>query len=222
VTTIGHWAFSGCTSLISFEISNNGASTAKNGKIDTEAFKNCSSLISIEIPDGITMIENDVFVGCSKLAAIKIPQSVTTIGTGACNQCDNLEEVYFDGTREQWQQITIAANNDKLLYTKLYCCDETICEGVFRGNFLKRIDIPEATTTITDNAFKGYKNIETLYIPKSTTTIGNHAFSGCDNLKYIYYEGSKSAWKKIKIGEDNQKLNGGLFKQAKIFYEYKK
>ena len=58
------------------------------------AFAGCSSLTAIEIPTSVTSIENWAFAGCNNLTAIEIPTSVTSIGLGAFEECDNLKTIY--------------------------------------------------------------------------------------------------------------------------------
>ena len=61
------------------------------------AFSGCSSLKSINIPDSVTSIENYAFSGCSSLTSITISDSVTSIsymafnGTAYYNNPDNWE-----------------------------------------------------------------------------------------------------------------------------------
>ena len=55
MTSIGEWAFLGCSSLTS---------------IGNSAFYECSSLTSITIPDGVTSIGDLAFEGCSSLTSI--------------------------------------------------------------------------------------------------------------------------------------------------------
>ncbi|MBO7279671.1 MAG: leucine-rich repeat domain-containing protein, partial [Bacteroidaceae bacterium] len=51
--------------------------------IGSWAFDGCSSLTSITIPNSVTSIGNDAFDGCSSLTSITIPNSVTSIGNDA-------------------------------------------------------------------------------------------------------------------------------------------
>ena len=88
VTTIGYGAFDGCSSLTSVTI---GDSVTKIGE---RTFSGCSSLTSITIPDSVTTIGDSAFVGCSSLTSITIPDSVTTIGWYAFYGCISLTSVY--------------------------------------------------------------------------------------------------------------------------------
>ncbi len=50
---------------------------------------------------------------------------------------------------------------------------------------IELINIPQGTTTICDNAFRGCTGIKEVVIPESVTTIGNEAFNGCESLEKI-------------------------------------
>jgi len=62
------------------------------------AFHGCSALASITIPDGVISIESYVFFGCSALASITIPSSVTSIEWSAFGYCSALAIVYANPT----------------------------------------------------------------------------------------------------------------------------
>ena len=62
------------------------------------AFGGCTSLTNIEIPDSVTSIGDYAFGGCTSLTNIEIPDSVTSIGKYAFYYCTALEEIYFNAT----------------------------------------------------------------------------------------------------------------------------
>ncbi len=91
-TSIGSYAFSGCTGLTSITIPNSVTS------IDSRAFYGCTGLTSITIPDSVTSIGEDAFLGCTGLTSITIPASVTSIGDDAFYGCTGLTSATFENT----------------------------------------------------------------------------------------------------------------------------
>ena len=58
----------------------NGGNTYSVTSIGQYAFYGCSGLTSINIPNGVTSIEKYAFYYCSGLTSINIPNGVTSIG----------------------------------------------------------------------------------------------------------------------------------------------
>ena len=59
------------------------------------AFSGCTSLTSVNIPDSVTTIGFYAFEGCTSLTSVNIPDSVTTIGIHAFSGCSNLRHAYI-------------------------------------------------------------------------------------------------------------------------------
>ncbi|MBP3555585.1 MAG: leucine-rich repeat protein [Clostridia bacterium] len=56
----------------------------------------------------------DVFQDCDNLKAIYIPKTLKFIGKFSFDGCDNLTDVYYEGTEEEWKAISIGDFNDCL------------------------------------------------------------------------------------------------------------
>lgn len=121
VTRIGATAFAGCTNLTSVvitgatEIGDQAFSWCENlksvtlpdslKKLGNFVFEDCKSLSSVEIPAGVTEIGNNVFIGCTSLTSVTLPAGLTKIGAGTFYGCSSLKDVWFCGTKEQWDAI---------------------------------------------------------------------------------------------------------------------
>ncbi|MCH5212584.1 MAG: leucine-rich repeat domain-containing protein [Oscillospiraceae bacterium] len=108
VTTIGTRAFYLCRNLTSITIPDS-VTTINFGAFDT-----CIRLTSITIPDSVTTIGACAFYRCTGLTSITIPDSVTTIDDLAFSLCQRLETVYYTGSEDKWNEISIGYRNTKL------------------------------------------------------------------------------------------------------------
>lgn len=99
ITSIGRCAFSGCEELTSITIPDSVTS------IGSAAFENCSGLTSIVIPDSVTSIDHWTFQYCTGLTSATIGNGVKSISRYAFWDCDSLEDIYFNGTKDQWNVI---------------------------------------------------------------------------------------------------------------------
>lgn len=127
VTDIGYCAFGDCSNLKDITIAD---SVTNIGKL---AFKNCSSLENIIIPNSVEVINSYTFYNCNNITRVTIPTGVTTIDRKAFCECTNLTDIYYGGTEEQWNKMSISSENDELENVTIH---------------YKR-DIPLTTATIT-------------------------------------------------------------------------
>ncbi len=66
------------------------------------------------IPSGVKNIGDKAFYWCSSLTSVTIPDSVKSIGDRAFYWCSSLTDVYYAGSEEQWENITIEGDNHSL------------------------------------------------------------------------------------------------------------
>ena len=100
--------------------------------LGTSAFSHAKGLKSIELPEGLTTIKNCAFADCNVLESVTIPASVTTImehmfdnPSNPTGGCPMLKTVKYAGTKEQWDKINLAENNDILTSTVEVLCNIT-------------------------------------------------------------------------------------------------
>ena len=126
VTSIGEYAFRGCSGLTSVNIGNSVTSIGRS------AFYYCSGLTSVTIPESVTSIERETFSGCWGLTSVTIPNSVTSIEDGAFSFCRGLTSITIP---ESVATIGNSAFED--------------CSG------LTSVTIPNSVTSIVSWAFSG-------------------------------------------------------------------
>ncbi len=70
-------------------------------------FRGNESLTDIVLHSGISRIPDRAFAGCTGLKRTTIPKRVRRIGPGTFAGCTALEDVYYEGTAEEWDRIDI-------------------------------------------------------------------------------------------------------------------
>lgn len=123
------------------------------------AFKNVSSLYECKLSSGLNVfggvIYQSMFENCTHLHIIHIPKHIESIQENAFAGCSNLGTVYFEGTKEQWDAISISAGNDVLSEATIYYNYTTVGAS----------DISSAISVHNNNDMAHY---ETITLPLET------------------------------------------------------
>ena len=193
VTSIGYDAFHNCTSLTSIDISDSVTS------IGNHAFENCTSLTSVTIGNGITSIEMSAFSGCKSLTSITIPDSVTSIGKDAFYKCSSLTSIdisdsvteiggsAFDGCTSLTDIYVHITNLTSYITSKRVSYPPCTTQHlVVDGLEITELIIPDGITSIGKWAFDGCSSLTSITIPDSVTSIGDFVFNDCTSLKSFY------------------------------------
>lgn len=118
ITEITNEMFSGCNNLEEIYLSESIK------KIGYAAFKDCVSLKTIKIPQNIDIINAYTFDNCKNLNDIRLPKTLKYIANAAFNNCEMLIEVYFEGNKYDWDNMTIikeefGGNNKAIMNAKV-------------------------------------------------------------------------------------------------------
>ena len=157
VTSIGEWAFYGCSGLTGELVIPDSVT-----EIGGYAFLNCSGLTGeLVIPDSVTIIRYDAFFGCKGLTDLTIGTGVTSIGASAFQKCSGL-------TGELVIPDSVTSIGQSAFYG---------CSG------LTSVEIGSGCTSISNYAFQKCSGLTgELVIPDSVTSIGVDAFEDCTGL----------------------------------------
>ena len=172
VTSISNYAFVGCTSLqsVSFPAATN---------IGTSAFGACSSLQSVTFPL-VTSISNYAFSGCTSLHTVIFPL-VTSLPFAAFEHTA-LQNIYLP-------KITRIGN-----YAFAYCTLQAasfskvtnIAEAAFRYcSSLQSVSFP-LVSIIGSYAFASCPRLQSVYFPIASQ-IGSYAFASCATLQSVIF-----------------------------------
>ena len=182
-------------------------------KIGEYAFSGCESLASVELSEGLETIEADAFAGYKKLTAIKIPASVKEIQKNAFYNCSELNSVTFAPNSslttigEQafesngLTSIEIPATVTQIGSSAFYSCGSlesvtfapnssltTIGEQAFASSGLTSIEIPATVTQIGSSTFsKCYELNSVTFNSTTALTLGEKVFSYCESLESVTF-----------------------------------
>ena len=201
ITSIGKYAFYGCSGLTELALPNSVTS------IEEKAFSDCSGLAKItslaEIPpvcssnvfDGVNKINCELIVPIVSVVAYKQSRgwnefSNITAATVRCGDSitwtlDDLGNLTLSGSGEMWNY-----GYDDSPFKDYGIKTVTIEDGItgigdcaFYGcSGLTELTLPNSVTSIGDAAFYGCSGLTELTLPNSVTSIGNSAFLDCSGL----------------------------------------
>lgn len=177
VTSIGDYAFRGCTGLQSVEIPDSVES------LGNYSFSG-SGLTEITIPAGVTHIGDKAF-SASMLERVTIPGSVSEIGTGAFLRSKRLTSVEIGNGVESIGDYAFD-QCPELSEVLLPSSVQKIGDFAFRScPTLRSIVIPENVTEIGKWAFAYCTALQSITIPSGISHIRDYTFYHCENLPAI-------------------------------------
>ena len=193
ITKIGYYAFRECDGLTSVHISDLEAwckisfETSANPLYDAHhLFLNGEEIKDLVIPNNITTIGSYAFWGCSYLNSITIPNSVTNIGEHAFQFCSGLSNITIPDNVTTIENYAFTGCSG-LISIKIGNGLTSIEDGVFSScSGLTSIIIPDNITSIGNNAFAYCSGMTSVILGKGITSIGKSAFASCEELTDVY------------------------------------
>ena len=207
VTFILSYPFRGCTSLTSIMVDSENTAYSSDeigvlfnkDKTQLIQYPNESTKTNYDIPNSVTSISGYAFYACDNLTSVTIPDSVTNIGAGAFLNCNKLADVYYTGTEEEWNAITISERNDPLLNATIhfnYVPGEVTASGKCGDNLYWEFQestgnlIISGTGDMYDFIHRGefdystpwysyHYDINRVIIENGASSIGDYAFIHC-------------------------------------------
>ncbi|GEM_PF-5993911 len=151
--SIGNFVFEYCKGLTDVTIPDSVT------KVGRGAFRYCTNLTDATTGNGVTIIWDSTFEGCSSLAGITIGRKVTDIGYGAFAGCTSLKDVYYAGSREQWEAVNIDYNT-AIKSANIHCLNiPYISEIISIRNYVPARTV-DYKTTITFHADPGQNTVD--------------------------------------------------------------
>ena len=195
VTTLGEGAFQACTVLDHVVI---------NGVIELGnfVFYCCENLSSISFAKGVKVIPYTAFARNFKLTSISIPETVIRIEEYAfLEEHDDPCEVYYAGTSDQWDAISIGSNNMYFNNAEFYFSGVVVASGSVNDDITWSLDESGILVINGTGEIPHYKDgvgiydqdiaewinedYHTVIISDGITSIGAYAFLWADNLTTV-------------------------------------
>ena len=200
VKKIGEGAFADCKKLrqVVFEERTDSIEFGLHVFCDCRAFENPV------LPEGITEISDRLF--SMFISSIQLPSTIQNVGT-FLSTCQELV-IYYNGTVEQWKELSSNGKVGPLARRKIICNDGEL--GTLKhshpskkwmcidGNTVVMcvsgatgvVVVPDYVKKIMDHAFSDCKKITEIRLGEGVTQICSGAFSNCTRLKKVFVPGT--------------------------------
>ncbi|MBR4067338.1 MAG: leucine-rich repeat domain-containing protein [Clostridia bacterium] len=171
ITSIGEFAFSGCSRLVSIRL------PAQLEELPNGMFESCFELYDVQLPDSITRIGESCFYGCSYLESIRLPRNLEQIGNYNFIICQWLERFEVDedcvGFITQDDGTVLLSKDGKRL----------VCYAPWQER--SQYQVPDGVEVVDAMAFNDANALETVMFPQSIRQIGGGAFARCVRLQRV-------------------------------------
>ena len=80
---------------------------------------------NVTVKEGVTSLGMNLFYGFDQISDVSIPHSVGRIGSNAFKGCSGLKDVWFAGSKAEWDTIVIDSGNECLTGARIHYADES-------------------------------------------------------------------------------------------------
>lgn len=127
VTSIGDNAFYDCSSLGTVRINdfdawcnisfgNEYSNPMYNGGY---LYVNNQLFVDLTLPDS-SIIDTTHFNNCKSIENIFVPKSVLLVRKNVFSGCSGIKNIYYEGTAEEWAEVTVLSGNDYFINANVY------------------------------------------------------------------------------------------------------
>lgn len=197
VTSVGSEAFRGCTALKTVTLNNSGTignyafygckalttvTLNNSGTIGDSAFSGCTALTRVNIGAGLTEMSYNLFYGCSNLSEVNVSNLASFCKIAGL-------EYLTDSSYGTAKEKTLMVNGNTHSSSSALVIPEgvtSISEYAFKYfKNVTQIKLPSTMTEIAYRNFYGHTYLKKITLPSRVTSVGSSAFSGCTNLERI-------------------------------------
>ncbi len=153
-----------------------------SGTIGDCAFKGCTALTRVNIGTGLTGFASYLFSGCSSLSEVNVSNLASFCKIAGL---EYLTDSYYGTAKEK----TLMVNGNTHSSSSALVIPEgvtSISEYAFKYfKNVTQIKLPSTMTEIAYRNFYGHTYLKKITLPSRVTSVGSSAFSGCTNLERI-------------------------------------
>ena len=213
VTELGERVFYACSSLRDVRLSNSISTCSPR------IFANCTSLQNVyNVP---SPLPEAFFSNCASLESVFLPSNITSIPQRFFEGCTQLNTIYYEGTREQWNNVLINDTGNDVLQDVALIFNK---EQIDNASTFKNNGITYIITSIINKEVKiinWRENHTEIFIPTSVfykdisfnvVGISDEALEGELYLNRIFYGGSAEEWNLMNISEYGRTVLSNVLK----------